>query len=715
VSSNRRIHHRSCPLCEAICGLEFEVEGDAIVAVRGDASDPFSRGHICPKGPALQGLHEDPDRLRRPVLRTDDGWKQIGWDEAFDRAEAGITQVQREHGRDAMAMYFGNPSVHSLGSVLFVPDFLRALGTKNTFSASSVDQLPQMLAAYEVFGHRLLMPVPDIDHTDHMLIFGGNPVVSNGSIMTAPNVKGRLEAILSRGGKVVVVDPRRTETARLASDHHFIRPGTDAFALLAMVRTLFDEGLVDLGAVGNHVRGLEAARAAVAPYTPERAAEATGIDAETIRQLARELARARSAVVYGRVGVSIQAFGTLCAWAIDLLNILTGNLDRRGGAMFSQPAFDIIGGPKPLQIGRGGFDRWRSRVRGLPEFGRELPVAVLAEEILEPGEGQIRGLITNAGNPVLSTPNGQQLDTALESLSFMLSIDFYVNETTRHAHLILPPTGPLERSQYDLAFNVFAVQNVAKYSPPMFEPDADQRHDWQIFSELERRVRRAHGDKLSERLGIEVRERMTPERILDLGLRMGPWGLSLNALRKAPHGVELGPLQPCLPERLPARKGERFIELAPPRIVADLARLADAGEATPKGELRLIGRRQLRSNNSWMHNVPKLMAGKARCTLLMHPADADARGIAAGTRVRLSSRVGQVEVDVELDEDLMPGVVCMPHGFGHGRDGVRMKTARDHAGASVNDVTDERLVDALSGNAALSGVPVSVELAVAAQ
>lgn len=712
-----------------MCGLEIELEGEQIVTVRGDDRDPLSRGHICPKGPAIQGLHEDPDRLRRPLRRDGERWEEIGWDEAIALAVEGMARVQREHGRDALGMYLGNPTLHSLGAVLYGPELLKAIRTKNVFSASSVDQLPQMVAAYEVFGHRLLMPVPDIDHTHHMLIFGANPVVSNGSIMSAPGIKDRLRAIQTRGGKVVVVDPRRTETAALADDHHFIRPGADAMVLLAMLNVLFADGLVDLGTVRPFANGLELVERSVAPFTPERAAGVSGMSAATIRELARELAAAPAAVVYGRVGVSVQAFGTLCAWAIDLLNALTGNLDRRGGAMFTTPAFDIIGGPRPLSIGRGSFGRYKSRVRGLPEFGRELPVAALAEEILEPGEGQIRGMFTSAGNPVLSTPNGRQLDDAFASLEFMVSVDFYLNETTRHADVILPPAGPLERAHFDVGFNLFAVRNVAKYSPALFEIGEDQREDWEIFIALERGLRKARGDKLGERVGVALRERLTPEGILEMGLRAGPWGfgaglregaggLSMAKLRAAPHGVDLGPLQPCLPDRLPARNGRRALELAPASILADLSRLdatfptetsAGAGRNGEPPALVLIGRRQLRSNNSWMHNVPKLMAGKQRCTLWMHPDDARARGVEVGARVRLRSRVGELEVTVEHDEDLMPGVVCMPHGFGHGRRGVRMRIAEANAGVSVNDITDHEFIDALSGNAALTGLPVTVE------
>jgi anaerobic selenocysteine-containing dehydrogenase len=712
---------RTCTLCEAMCGLALEVDGGRVVSIRGDADDPFSRGHICPKGAALADVHADPDRLRQPMRRTPGGWQPVSWDEALDEAAERLRAVRHAHGRDAVAVYQGNPTVHNFGSMLYAPGFIRALGTRNRFSATSVDQLPHHLAAYWMFGHGLLIPIPDIDRTDFFLVLGANPAVSNGSLMSAPDAAGRIKAIRRRGGTVVVVDPRRTETAALADRHHFIRPGTDALLLLALLHVVFAEGLEKPGRLAEMTDGLDAVRTLAADFPPERAASATGIAAEEIRALARAFAAAPSAVCYGRCGVSTQAFGGLAHWLINLLNLVTGNLDRPGGAMFTRPAVDVVKRSRP-----GSYGRWTSRVRGLPEYGGELPVATLAEEILTPGEGQVRALVTSAGNPVLSTPNGAQLDRALAGLDFMVSVDFYLNETTRHAHLILPPTSPLEHDHYDLVFYALSVRNAAKYSPALFPAPPGALHDWQIFLGLQRRLERG----AKARLRHAALARMQPHGLLDLGLRTGPYGagfrpfargLSLGRLRKHPHGMDLGPLQPALPARL--FTADRKIHAAPAPLLEDVARLrarllegeADAGAAAEGGfDLLLMGRRQLRSNNSWMHNYPRLMKGRDRCTLLLHPADAAARGIQAGATVRVGSRAGSVEVAAELSEEVMRGVVSLPHGFGHGRAGIGQTVAAAHPGASANDVTDDQLVDALGGNAALNGVPVRVERVVLA-
>lgn len=741
------IHYRTCNLCEAMCGLEIETRGEQLHAIRGDRHDPFSRGHLCPKGPALARLHDDPDRLRAPLQRTAKGWRELSWDDALDEAAAGLHRVQRDHGHDALAVYLGNPVVHNHGLVIYGPPFLRALRTRHRYSATSVDQLPQMLVAHLMFGHQLLMPVPDLDRAEHLLIIGANPLVSNGSIMSAPDVRRRLRAIQARGGKIVVLDPRRSETAALADTHHFIRPGTDAVLLLAMLRVLLDEGRDRLGRLAKLVDRLDRVRVAIAAFTPERAARATGIEAPTIRALAHELGE-RGGVVYGRVGASVQRFGALTHWAINLLNIATGALDRVGGAMFPRPAVDPIALPEGLGVGPGSFGRWRSRVRALPEFGGELPVASLAEDILagraDPSApagtlAPIRGLLSIAGNPVLSTPEGSALGQAIAGLDFMVSLDLYRNETTRHADLILPPSSPLERSHYDLVFHMFAVRNTAKWSPPLFEPGPDTRHDWQILHGLWRRLEQLRGhDSLAKRGLHELLDRLGPDGIIDLGLRAGPYGrrlprllgslplvgarargLDLDALAAEPHGVDLGPLEPCLPARLPAHVAK--IDLAPAVLLDDLGRLersfpieaASARRRDPSRAPRfvLIGRRLLRSNNSWMHNLAKLVAGAPACTLLMHPDDATALALRPGDRVRIASSVGAVEAPLELSDALMPGVVSLPHGFGHGREGTALAVANAHAGVSINDLTETAAIDELSGVAALSGVEVEVELA----
>ncbi|MEM9455716.1 MAG: molybdopterin-dependent oxidoreductase [Myxococcota bacterium] len=731
-----RQHFRTCNLCEAMCGLKIEVDGEQILSIRGDDDDPFSRGHICPKAPALAQLQADPDRLRQPMRRTGSGWQPLPWDEALDEAATRLHQLQRAHGRNAIAAYLGNPNVHNLGAMLFGPRLLRQLRTKNLYSATSVDQLPHMLAAHLMFGHQLLLPVPDVDRTSLLIILGANPMVSNGSLMSAPDMANRLRALQERGGRLVVIDPRRSETAARADEHLFIRPGTDALLLLGMLHTIFAENRVRLRELEDIVDGIAHLRSLVRDYTPERVAPLTGIEASRITGLARALADADAGVCYGRIGTSIQPYGALCAWLLYALNIVTGHLDHPGGAMFTTPAVDPIGAPKGMSVSRGGFGRWRSRVRSLPEVGGELPVATLADEILTEGEGQIRGLVTIAGNPVLSTPNGARLERGLAGLETYVAIDFYINESTRHAHLVLPPTSPLERSHYDLIFHTLAIRNGAKLSGPLLDPPPGARHDWQILHELAVRLKQQRGRyPLADRLADAALARLGPEGLVGVGLAMGPYGLrargrnalSLAALRRAPHGVDLGPLVPCLPERLP--KGR--IDLVPSPMVADLTRLradlveprieptttsnpddpaADKPSDTSRGEssLRLIGRRQLRTNNSWMHNMPGLVSGKPRCTLLMHPEDAAARSVEQGDEVCIESRVGRVIAPVAITTDMMPGVVSLPHGFGHGREGIQMKVAQAHAGVSINDLTDESRIDALSGNAALSGVPVTV-------
>ena len=708
-----RVVHRACPLCEATCGLRITVEGDEITDIRGDREDPFSQGYVCPKGVALGELHADPDRLAKPLRKVGEAWEEMEWEAALDLAAEKIQAAQRDHGRDSVAIYLGNPNVHNLGALMFGPEVIRALRTKNRYSATSADQLPHMLVAHWMFGHQLLMPVPDIDRTDFLLILGANPAASNGSIMTAPAMGTRLKAIRARGGRVVLIDPRRTETARLVDAHHFIKPGTDALLLASLLAVVFEEGLDDPGRLGVHTDGLDAVRAGVSAYPPERTAAATGLPAETVRGLARALAAADSGAVYGRLGASVQKHGVTCQWLSQVLNLVTGNLDRPGGAMFTTPAVDPMGRLK--LAGRGGHGRWTSRVRGLPEVGGELPCAALAEEIDTPGEGQIKVLLTVAGNPVLSTPDGPALERALPKLDFMICIDPYLNATTRNADLILPPVSPLERDHYDVVFNTLAVRNVAKWSPRVFEPGPDRLDDWQILAGLH--VRLSRGTRAKAR--AKARAWAGPRRLLDLALRAGPhgggmalWsGLTLDKLAAAEHGLDLGPLEPVLPERLQTRDGR--IQAAPPPVLEDLARLETLlGARLPEGyDLQLIGRRHLRSNNSWMHNTPRLMKGKPRCTLLVHPDDAAARGLVHGGTAEVRSRVGAVLVPVEVSDTVMPGVVSLPHGFGHGRQGVRLSVASAHAGVSINDLTDAQEVDGVGGTAVLNGTPVVVRAA----
>ncbi|MGC8101758.1 molybdopterin oxidoreductase family protein [Metapseudomonas otitidis] len=697
----KSVHYRACHLCEAICGLAIETQDRAdgsrhILSIKGDPQDSFSRGHICPKAVALQDIQNDPDRLRQPMRRAGSEWQPIGWDEAFALVAERLADIQARHGQQAVAVYQGNPSVHNYGLMTHSNYFLGLLKTRNRFSATSVDQLPHHLVSHQMYGHGLLIPIPDIDHTDFMLILGGNPLASNGSIMTVPDVEKRLKAIKARGGRLVVVDPRRSETAAIADQHLFVRPGQDAALLLGMLSTLFEEGL----GRASHlpVDGLDAVRQAVAPFTAEAMGLRCGIEPTLIRQLARDFAAAERAVCYGRMGVSTQAFGSLCQWLIQVINLVTGNLDQAGGVLCTEPAVDLVS-----TTSGGHFGRWHSRVSGLPEYGGELPVSALAEEMLTPGEGQIRALVTVAGNPVLSTPNGRRLEQALDGLEYMVSVDLYINETTRYADLILPPTAPLEHDHYDTTFNLFAVRNVTRFNEPVLAKPAGALDDWEIFVGLAK--------AFAARTGVELKPTLPPRQMIDMGLRFGPygerssWGLSVERLAEHPHGLDLGPLKPNLAGRL--KTEARRVVADPALFMQDLARFAEQ-PAPVDGELVLIGRRHVRSNNSWMHNYHRLVKGKPRHQLLMHPDDLARRGLSDGQRVRVRSRVGSIEVEVAASLEMMPGVVSLPHGWGHGRPGVMMAIATELPGVSANDLTDERFLDAVSGNAALNGVPVEV-------
>lgn len=695
------LHHRACHLCEAICGLTIATHTEAdgstqILSIKGDAEDRFSRGHICPKAVALQDIQNDPDRLQQPMRRIGSEWQPIAWDDAFALVAERLAAIQARHGHNAVAVYQGNPSVHNYGLMTHSNYFLGLLKTRNRFSATSVDQLPHHLTSHLLYGHGLLIPIPDIDHTDFMLILGGNPLASNGSLMTVPDVEKRLKAIQKRGGKLVVVDPRRSETAAIADQHVFVRPGEDAALLCGLLNTLFAEGLTRASHLP--ISDLDAVRSAIDGFTAEAMSARCGVPAATIRQLARDFAGADKAVCYGRMGVSTQVFGTLCQWLVQLLNLVSGNLDRVGGVLCTEPAVDIV-----AATSGGHFNRWQSRVSGLPEYSGELPVAALAEEMLSAGDGQVRALVTVAGNPVLSTPNGRQLEQALDGLEFMLSLDFYINETTRYADLILPPSGPLEHNHYDTSFNAFAVRNVTRFNEAVLAKPEGALHDWEIFVGLAKAFA-AHA-------GVELKPIMTPEQMIDMGLRFGPYGdqsahkLSLAALREQPHGLDLGALKANLAARL--RTPSKTIEAAPALLLAELQRFAQVPTAN-SAQLLLIGRRHVRSNNSWMHNYHRLVKGKPRHQLLMHPDDLAARGLAEGQRVRVRSRVGSIEVEVASSSDMMPGVISLPHGWGHNRQGVRLAIAGAQPGASANDLTDERHLDGLSGNAALNGVPVEV-------
>ncbi|MCC6848867.1 MAG: molybdopterin-dependent oxidoreductase [Deltaproteobacteria bacterium] len=733
----------TCPLCEATCGLSVTTNGRTVEDIRGDRADVFSAGYLCPKAYAMKELEADPDRLRTPLVRRAGRLVPATWDEAWEEVERGLGAVLRDHGRDAVAVYLGNPNAHHL-SGLYAPALIKAIGTRNVYSASTLDQMPKQVSAGLMFGGALSIPVPDLDRTDHLLVLGANPLASNGSLMTAPDVKGRLRALRARGGTLVVVDPRRSLTALDADAHHCIRPGTDAHLLFALVHVLVAEGRVALGRLAEHAAGLAEVERLARPFTPEAVANVTGLDAAAIRGLARDLARARRAAVYGRIGTCTQEFGTLASWLVDVLNVLTGNLDREGGAMFPKAAAGAKNTTGAPGVGRGvRFGRFASRVRGLPEVYGELPTSVLAEEIDTPGDGRIRGLVTVAGNPVLSAPNAGRLRAALATLDFMVSVDIYLNETTRHAHVVLPAPSAFERSHYDVALYQLAVRNVAHYSAPVFPVSDGMRDEWQILltlgaiasglgrgadvaalddflvHQVVAREVETPGSPVEGRDPAELiaalGARRGPDRVLDFLLRSGPYGdafgrreggVSLDLLERHPHGVDLGPLRPRIPEVLRTPSGK--IELAPPPLVADVARLAATLDRAP-APLVLVGRRTLRSNNSWMHNLDVLVKGRPACTLHVHPDDARRLGLADGGAARVRSRVGALELPVEVTDGIMRGVVSIPHGWGHDDPASALRVAAAHAGANANLLADDAAIDPLSGNAVLSGIPVAVE------
>ncbi len=732
--------HRSCPICEAQCGLRVLADRDArrVERIEGDPDDPRSRGHLCPKAYALSGVYEDPDRLRRPLARRGGGWEELDWDEAYDRAAEGLAAVRGPHGADAVALYIGNPTGFDVGAMLTNRALAGALATPRAFSGATMDHQPKLVVARALYGKSSILPIPDIDRCDYFLCLGGNPVVSQGSLMSAPDMRGRLRALRARGGRLVIVDPRRTETARAADEHLFIRPGTDALFLFAIVQVLFEEELVRLGHLADQLDGVEAVRALAAPFTPEAVAGATGIPADTTRRVAREFAAAERACCYGRIGTCTVEFGLLASWLVDVVGLLTGHVDTEGGMMFPRPATGQHepGRPGPeFEIGR-----WKTVARGIPEIESQLPCAALAEEIDAAGEGRIRALVTVAGNPVLSTPNGERLAAALDQLDFMLSFDLYLNETTRHADLILPNAPQLEHENFDFLTQSTTARNFVRWSPAVFDPPEHTPPQWRVMLEVAARVLGTSAEALDTQLfeadlarfvgkpGLpaasvsaeDARRALGdapgPMRRVDLMLRAGPYGdgfdddapgLSLAKLREVPHAVDLGPLEPRLAGIL--RSPGRRIRLDHPHIVQDVPRLRER-LTRDDPDLLLVGRRQARNMNSWLHNLPVLAKGKERCTLLVHPDDAARLGLVDGDTARVRSRVGEIEVPTELSDEVMPGVVCLPHGFGHREGGTRLAVAREHQpGANANRLTDEEALDPWSNTSVANGIPVQVE------
>ena len=744
TSASERWFTRSCPICEASCGLRVRARPETreVLRIEGDPDDPRSRGHLCPKAWALKWVYDDPDRLRRPVRRTRSGFEEIAWDDAFDLAAEGLGRLQREHGHDSIGVYIGNPSGFDVGAMLYNRFFMGALQTPRMFSGATMDHFPKLVSSRILYGKGAILPIPDIDRCDYFLCLGGNPLISQGSLMSAPDMRRRLRELRARGGKVVVVDPRRTETARVADEHLFIKPGSDAYWLLAMLHVLFEEDLVAPGRFAGFTDGIDDLRDVALEWSPEVVEAATGIAPEVTRRIAREFAQSARGCLYGRIGTCTVEYGMLASWLIDVIGILTGHFDTEGGMMFPRPATGQV------EEGRGGGEfgigRWRSVVRGAPEVDGQLPVAVMAEEIDAAGDQRMRGFVSVAGNPVLSTPNGARLDRALAKLDFMVSIDIYLNETTRHADVVLPTQPQLETWNFDFLASTTAVRNYVRVSERVFEPEEGTLPHWQVALELAARLNGTTPEALEEEVlvsqaaravqrrgspahGMEVDEAMArvssepgPMRAIDLMLRGGPFGdgfdddaegLSLDKVRAVPHALDLGPLEPRLPGIL--RTPERRIPLAHPYFLADIDRLREGlRERSHRDGLVLVGRRQQRNMNSWLHNLEGLARGRARCTLLVHRDDARRLGLHDGGEARIRSRVGEVVAPVEISDEMMPGVVSLPHGFGHRAPGTRTRVASEvQPGVNANDLTDETLVDVPTGTSVANGIPVEVSAA----
>ena len=701
-----------CMLCEAACGLEVEFDGATVTRIRGDKASP-SRGHICPKGVAIPDIQSDPDRITSPIKRQADGsWVRVDWDAALSDIGSRMGRIQQRDGKDALAFYFGNPTGHSYSALLAGIAFNLTLGSRNVFSSQSVDALPRVFVSWLLYGNQALIPVPDMDRTELLVIIGANPIVSNGSAMCSPGIDKRLRDLKSRGGRLIVVDPRRSETAELADEHLAVRPGSDAALLAGLLNTLFTRGWVAEAHVSKQASGVNELRRALLDFTPERVAPFVGIDAEAIEDLARALHETPRAAVYGRMGTCVQPFGALATWLIDAVNLVTGHLDSVGGAMFATPAVDLAA--LAATLGQtGAYNRWQSRVSGRPEFNGELPVAAFAEELETPGKGQIKGLIVHAGNPVLSLPNGRRLSRAFDQLELMVAVDIYRNETTRHAHYILPPSFGFEHDQFALLSQALGVRNTVQYAPALMTPPPGCRHDYEILGELCVRLAEARSPVFgpAARFAFGLARKVGPARLLDLMLRLGPHGLRLQRLLAAPSGLDLGPLEPRLAQVI--RHPEGKVKLAAPPLMADLTRLKlRLSEHAPGKALSLITRRTLRSNNSWMHNSLRLVKGKPRCTLEIHPDDARPRKLVEGSLAVVRTSLGQVTLPVTITDRMPPGVVSAPHGFGHDLPGTQLRVARAHAGVCINDVCDDTAVEGLTHTTVLSGVEVEVEAAV---
>jgi anaerobic selenocysteine-containing dehydrogenase len=701
-----QVNYSFCNLCDSCCGLIIEHDGQQILSIRGDKDNVLSRGHVCPKCLALMDIYNDPSRIRKPLRKRGKEWEEISWKEAIEETAERITDIQKKYGNDSLAFFFGNPVAHNYATLLTILPFINTLKTKNIYTANSVDAWPRLLVSILLYGNQALLPIPDIERTKYFLILGANPIISHGSVMTAPDCKRRFRELQERGGKIVVIDPRRSETAKIADEHYFIKHGTDHLFIFSMLHILFKEKLIKLNHLSNKIEGIKEVEVLAREFAPEKFSEQTGIETKVIYKITREFAKADSAVCYGRMGTRTQKNATVTTWLIDLLNILTGNIDSPGGAMFTTPAVDLVGMAKLLRR-TDWFGRTRSRVNGFPDLTGELPVAALYDELERHGAGQIKALLTLAGNPVLSLPNSKRFEKALKNLEFMVSIDFYINETTQYSNIILPPVTYLESDHYPIIELATSIRNTAHYSDTVISPAADSKQEWEILEYLGRNIGSNRGilEKTKAILKYVILKKVGPERILDILLRFGPHKLSLQELRKYPHGLDLGGLKPRLLEEMNNKK----VNLLPGLIAKEIESIKLELDDKNSGGYHLVNRRNLLGMNTYLHNFPRLLKGDNRCTLLINLSDAEKLNISNGETVRVKSRVGTIEIPVEITDEIMPGVVCIPFGWGHNSDGARLAIANKIPGVNINIIIDEKIIDTISGTSAVNGTKVSIE------
>jgi formate dehydrogenase len=712
-------HTTFCRICEAACGMVATVEDGRITKLRPDRDHPLSQGEACPKGVAMLEVHDDPDRVLHPMRRRADGegFERVSWREAIADIGTRLRAVRDEHGGDAIGWYMGNPGAFSYSHPLWVKGFVDALGSKHYYTASSQDVSNRFAASALLYGSPALLPIPDLNRTKFLLVVGANPLVSHGSVLTAPRIRHQLDEIVERGGRVVVVDPRRSETAR-QYEHVPVQPDSDAQLLLSLLHVIFDEHLEDTAAITEQSTGTQLLRNAAAEHPPEATESATGVPADTVRALARDIAAAESAAIYGRTGSCLGRHGTLVSFLLDALGLVTGNLDRPGGLVFGRPviALDEV-------AHRGGLDSYgkvHSRIGGFPDVLGAMPASLMAEEITTPGDGQMHALFVSAGNPVMSVPDGDKLTRALVELDLLVSIDLYVNETNKHADYVLPAATFLEREDLPIAFLGFYTTPFIQWTEPVVAPRGEARDEWETIDDIAGELGIVPLPIPQLRmLGRRLTRWLTPQRLVELLLRTSAQGdlfglrrgkLNLDVLRKHPSGIVVDEqiATGVLRKRIYTR--DKRVNLQPQQLREALDRLRDLGGADSGGEfpLRLIGLRELRSHNSWMHNSPMLMRGKRTHAARVHPDDAVAHGLSDGGGVRITSKHGSLEVAVKVTDEIVAGTVALPHGWGH-HGGWQVANAAGGANSNVLAGSAVEDLEPLAGMAFLNGIRVKLE------